>query len=322
MVCVDKPRVLDRTTYTYMISVQQILLMPSNNTPSSVSWTVPTFPRFRLFCASIYDGLKLLFIGFFVFIGTLTIPLALGGVELAVLVVIIYALFLHILVYGIGLYGTSASDRSSLFQTKGIVSLLYTVLPIGSAREFLRSMIAAGGILILLIVMTRYTQLPFMTIFLPLLLLTIPITRGSGGTAHIDLDRAEFKRTFDRQGRFHDGPQTLTLRGLKRYRAVSIGSVTAIWISGGQAGLSGPGVILLPTRKREAVVSALETLQSKQPTRSQTDTRIKIAGVLIAFVSVAVPIGMYLTGADRDLIGIVGYLSVFGVFVGLLIAAR
>lgn len=287
---------------------------------SAVSWRVPTFPRLAWTIDALYAGSKLLAV---VFVCTVTAIVAWGGIagdSAAIAFVVGYRLLLAMLVIGVPIAVAAGAKRGRSLRDIGLADLLRAGLPIGSAREAAVATASAIGVGAMILAAVQH-PVGWLLVMTGFLVVIVPLSSGRGGTARIDPRDREYRREYDEPDRLGESTRSLTLSGLRTVRAVTIGSVALMSLSGGQAGLSGPGLLIVPADRRAEIVGTLEAIAAAEVDRDGTNSRwLRGVGVALIVGSIGLPIAAFFLGVSGDLVAILAILATFGMMIGLVIA--
>lgn len=285
---------------------------------STVSWAVPTFPRLARTIDALYAGSKLLAV---IFVLTVAAIAAWGGIAgggAAIAFVVGYRLLLAMLVIGVPIAVAAGAKRGRLLRDIGLSDLLRAGLPIGSASEAVVATVSAIGVGAVVIAAAQH-PVGWVLVMAGISLVFVSLSSGRGGTARIDPSDREYYREYDEPDRLGESARSFTLSGLRTVRVVTIGSVALISLSGGQAGLSGPGLLIAPADKRAEIVETLEAIAAAEAD-SANSRWLRGVGVALIMGSIGLPIVAFALGASGDLVAILGVLATFGVLLGLVIA--
>lgn len=293
---------------------------PSKSSPpTAVSWAVPTFPRFARTIDALYAGTKLLAIAFVFAVAAIVAWGGITGDSAAVAFVAGYRLLLAMLVIGVPIAIASGAKHGRSLRDIGIADLLRAGLP-GSVREAAVGIVSAIGVGVVILVVAQHPA-GLLVLITGFLVVVVPLSSGRGGTAQIDPDTPEYHRAYDEPNQMGESTQSFTLSGLRTVRAVTIGSVAFISLSGGQAGLSGPGLLIAPADRREEIVETLEAIALAEADRDGANSRwLRGVGVALIVGSIGLPVTAGILGAAGDLVALFVVLATFGVMIGLLIA--
>ncbi len=244
-----------------------------------------------------------------------------GGISgdgAAIAFVVGYRLLLAMLVIGVPIAVAAGAKRGRSLRDIGLLDLLRAGLPIGSAREAAVAIVSAIGVGAVVIAAAQH-PVGWVLVMAGIFLVFVSLSSGRGGTARIDPGDREYYREYDEPDRLGESVRSFTLSGLRTVRTVTIGSVALISLSGGQAGLSGPGLLIAPADKRAEIVETLESIAAAEAD-SATSRWLRGVGVALIVGSIGVPVAAFALGASGDLVAILGVLATFGVLFGLVIA--